>query len=294
MTRPEGYAQACVEKASCGLREVKVAQKLGMIFGNLDDQCEDFETHVGDSMQALEEPMGTVPLEVFHLHKVVMSANWKQWQETNMELYHEWGHIVNRDTGIKAEGYHDRLWKIHRNGHGSLDPYRVKYENYTGWEARNSLELPGLTPGEFRVVDLFPNTSIIIRATSIRIDTTIPLAPGVTLLEQRGVGVKGESAADRAKRRNQHNQLWGPLGRNLTEDVIFVEAVERSNRHGASQFGLFARHEQLHAQDDEIMRAYYRTWGERMGRSASSPKQCTVTTKKPSSSDIRGEQCVES
>ncbi|QHE78665.1 aromatic ring-hydroxylating oxygenase subunit alpha [Hydrogenophaga sp. PBL-H3] len=271
ITRPEGYEEACVKKDACGLRSVATAVKLGMVFVNLSDEAEDFDTYVGDIMDCLEEPMGTVPLEVFHYHQVVVSANWKQWQETNMELYHEWGHTVNRATSIAAKGYHERKWKIHPNGHGSLEPFRVAYENYSGWEARESLELPGLTPGEFRVVDLFPNTSIIIRATSIRIDTTTPLAPGLTLLEQRGVGVKGESESDRAKRRNQHNQLWGPLGRNLPEDVIFVEAVNNSVRHGASPFGLFARHENLLAQDDEIMRCYYRVWGDRMGRAASNP-----------------------
>jgi methanesulfonate monooxygenase large subunit len=271
ITRPEGYQEANVQKEACGLRSVKTAVKLGMVFINLSDDAEDFDTYVGDIMDCLEEPMGTKPLEVFHYHSVKMTANWKQWQETNMELYHEWGHTVNRTTSIAAKGYHERKWRIHPNGHGSLDPFRVAYENYAGWEARDSLELPGLTPGEFRVVDLFPNTSIIIRATSVRIDTSTPLAPGLMLLEQRGLGVKGESAFDRNRRRNEHNQLWGPLGRNLPEDVIFVEAVEKSIRHGASPFGLFARRENLLAQDDEIMRCYYRAWSDRMGLKASDP-----------------------
>jgi len=112
-----------------------------------------------------------------------------------------------------------------------------------------------------------------VRATTIRIDTSIPIAPGVTLLEQRGLGIKGESAEDRARRQEHHNQFWGPFGRNLAEDVIFVEAVERTNRHGASRYGLIARHENLMSQDDEIMRAYYRTWARYMGRSAADPLQ---------------------
>lgn len=272
MTRPEGYSECGVDKASCGLREVKIAQKFGMIFGNLDDNCEDFDSYVGDVMDALEVPMGTVPLEVFHFHKVVIKANWKQWHETNMEMYHEWGHAVNRKTGIEAPGYHNRFWKIHPNGHGAQDPYVPKYDNYEGWDSRASLEFPGIKPGEFRVVDLFPNTTIIIRGTSIRIDTSTPIEPGLTLLEHRGVGIKGESAEHREQRRNHHNQLWGPFGRNLPEDVFFIESMERSNRHGAAAFGLLARREGLRAQDDEVVRAYYRAWGDRMGRSASAPK----------------------
>lgn len=271
ITRPEGYTEANVTKEACGLRSVAVAQKLGMIFVSLAEKPVDFNEYCGDIMDCLEEPMGTVPLEVFHYHEIRMQANWKQWQETNMELYHEWGHTVNRTTSIAAKGYYDRKWKLNKFGHGSLEPFAVDYEKYDGWEARGELTLPGMGPGEFRVVDLFPNTSIIIRATSIRIDTTTPIAPGITLLEQRGVGVKGESAEDRVQRRNHHNQLWGPFGRNLPEDVIFVESVERNTRHGASPFGLFARHENGCGQDDIIMRAYYQAWAERMGRKPSDP-----------------------
>lgn len=200
-----------------------------------------------------------------------MQANWKQWHETNMELYHEWGHVVNRSTAIMADGYHDRRWIIHPNGHGTLDPMTVSYDNYKGWESRDECLLPGLRPGELRLVDLFPNTTILVRATAIRIDTTIPIAPGVTLLEQRGLGVLGESEHDRALRVRHHNEIWGPLGRNLAEDVVFVEAVSETHRRGASRWGQFARHENLRAQDDEIMRAYYRVWGRHMQREASNP-----------------------
>ncbi|WP_151446118.1 aromatic ring-hydroxylating oxygenase subunit alpha [Lacisediminimonas profundi] len=271
MTREEGYSQCGLTKDDVGLRQVKTAEKLGMIFINLDDAAEDFDSHVGDAMDDLLEPMGTKPLEVFHFHRVRLTANWKQWHETNMELYHEWGHVVNRTTSVAVDGYHNRMWSIHENGHGSLEPLNVQYKNYKGWESRDNLVLPGLQPGEFRVVDVFPNTTVIVRATTIRIDTSIPIAPGITLLEQRGLGIKGESAEDRDERQKHHNQFWGPFGRNLAEDVLFVDAVERTNRNGASQYGIFARHEGLKSQDDEIVRAYYRTWSRYMGRKANDP-----------------------
>lgn len=271
ITREEGYKECNLGKDDCGLRGVRTALKLGMVFINLDDDAEDFDTYVGDAMDDLLEPMGTKPMEVFHIHRVLMKANWKQWHETNMELYHEWGHVVNRTTSVAVPGYHERKWKIHPNGHGSLEPLKVQYGNYKGWDQRDNLTLDGLTPGEFRVVDVFPNTTVIVRATTIRIDTSIPIAPGLTLLEQRGLGVKGESAQDRSHRQHHHNQFWGPFGRNLAEDVLFVEAVEGANRHGAARYGIIARHEELMSQDDEIMRAYYRTWSQYMGRKAFDP-----------------------
>jgi len=272
ITKADGYAECqFVNKDNMGLRAVKCAVKLGMVFVNMDDEAEDFESYVGDAMTQLAEPMGTVPLEVFHLHRVQINGNWKQWHETNMELYHEWGHVVNRTTSILAPKYHERQWDIHPNGHGTLEPFKVEYANYKGWEQRDRLTLPGLTQGEFRVMDLFPNTTVIVRGTVIRIDTTIPVAPGVTILEQRGLAVKGENAEDRRVRQQHHNQFWGPLGRNLSEDVIFVDAVAAANKRGAGRWGLFARHEGLKSQDDEIMRAYYRVWSHWMGRSANDP-----------------------
>jgi len=271
ITREDGYDQCGLGKNDCGLRSVRTAEKLGLIFINLDDDAPAFDSYAGNALDDLIEPMGTRPMEVFHYHRVPMKANWKQWHETNMELYHEWGHVVNRTTSVAAGGYHERKWKIHPNGHGSLDPLKVEYENYKGWDGRQDLLLPGLSQGEFRVVDIFPNTTVIIRGTTVRIDTSIPIAPGITLLEQRGLGIKGESAEDRAVRQEHHNQFWGPFGRNLAEDVIFVEAVERTNRHGASRYGIIARHEDLMSQDDEIVRAYYRVWGKYMGVSAAKP-----------------------
>lgn len=271
ITRPEGYKESGVTLSSCGLRAVRTAEKLGLYFINLDDSATDFLSHVGNVFEHVEECLGTKPLEVFHMHRAIVKANWKQWHETNMELYHEWGHVVNRATSISVEGYHERKWEIYPEAHATMRPFQVKYQNYKGFEAREALELPGLTPGEFRFVDTFPNTTIIIRATNVRIDTSTPIAPGLTMIEQRGLGILGEPEADRRERRKHHNQIWGPLGRNFPEDLIFVEAVFQSCKNRASPFGLIARHEDLCAQDDEIMRAYYRTWSEKMGREASDP-----------------------
>ena len=274
ITAPKGYEECGLTPKDCGLRKVKTAVKLGMVFVNLDDNAEDFEKNVGDIMACLEEPMGTVPLEVFHIHRVVMKCNWKQWHETNMEAYHEWGHVVNRTTGIVADGYNEMLTVVNENGHATVKPPKpleIKYDKYKGWDKREANPLPGLTASEFRVVDLFPNTTIILRATTLRIDTCIPVAPGVTILEQRGLGIKGESPEDRADRVNHHNQYWGPMGRNISEDVLFVEAVEATNRAGTSEYGILARRQGGKGQDDEMMRAYYRVWARMMGRKASDP-----------------------
>lgn len=269
ITRPEGYSEVGICKENRGLREVRTEVVHGLVFVNLDDNCGSLQSYLGNALESFAEILDTVELEVFHYHRVTMRANWKQWHETNMELYHEWGHVVNRTTSVAAGGYHDRSWKLYSNGHGTLEPLAVEYRNYPGWKDRASKMLPGLTEGEFRVLDLFPNTTLIARSTALRIDTSTPLGPDMTLVEYRGLGIKGESAEDRDMRRKHHNQFWGPLGRNLAEDVLFVEKVERANRDGAARHGLIARREGGKSQDDEVVRAFYRTWAGWVGRSTS-------------------------
>jgi methanesulfonate monooxygenase large subunit len=274
--RDQAYEESGVCKAGRGLRAVRTAVKLGMVFVNLDDTAPAFDDYVGDAFEQLAPVMGAEPLEVIQLYRNVVNANWKLLQEVQMELYHENLHFVNRQVAMGAPGYFARKWKIYPNAHGTLEPMQQKYEAIEGWERRTEKTLPGLKPGEFRIVDLFPDTCIIVRTTVMRIDTMVPLGPDRTLLESRGLGIKGESAEDRALRTKHHNQYWGPFGRNYAEDVIAPEAVHRAIREGGTPYGLFARHEDERGQDDVLVRSFYAEWSRRLGIAANDPRARTV------------------
>ena len=270
--REEGFAASGVAKEDAGLREVRTAVRLGMVFVNLDDDAPSFDAYVGDALENVADVMGgPEELEVFHIYRHLTHTNWKQLQEVQMELYHEYLHFVNRQVAMGAAGYHDRKWRIYPNGHATLDPMRQRYENVKGWKERAEKTLPGLGPGEFRIVDLFPDTCIVVRTTVMRIDTMVPLGPARTLLESRGLAIKGEPERDRVMRVRHHNQYWGPFGRNYPEDVLAPEAVMATIKDGAAPWSLFARHEDGRAQDDVLVRAFYREWGRRIGRSANDP-----------------------
>jgi methanesulfonate monooxygenase large subunit len=271
ISREEGYEEAGVCKEKMGLREVRVGQRFGLIFVNLDESAPSFDDYFGESFENLAEVLGTKELEVFHYHKATVKANWKQWHETNMELYHEYLHVVNRQVAMTGEGFFDREWKIYPYGHATLSPMVQKFDRMKGWKARTEKPLPGLGPNEFRIVTFFPDTTIIVRATAMRIDTSTPIAPGVTLVEQRGVGIKGEPLEERTMRVKHHNQFWGPFGRNFPEDAIAVEAVYEAVRSGAAPYALFARHERQCGQDDHPVRMFYEEWSRYMGRPASAP-----------------------
>ena len=271
ITAPEGYPDGSVRKENAGLREVRTACRHGLVFINLDDDAPPFGEFVGDAFEGVADVLGDEELEVFHYHKALVKGNWKLWHETNMELYHEYLHYVNRRVAMGGEGYFDRLWRVYPGGHGTLNPMKQAYERVPGWEQRTDKPLPGLGPGEFRILLLFPDTTFLIRTTTLRIDTSTPVGPGLTLVEQRGLGVRGESDEDREMRRRHHNQYWGPFGRNFPEDAVAVEALDSAIRGGAGTWGLFARHENGRALDDVMVRAYYAEWARYMGRPAHQP-----------------------
>jgi len=271
MPRPEGFAESGICPANSGLREVRAALRLGMVFVNLDDDAPSFEDYVGDALENVEDVMGGPELEVFTVNRSTINANWKQLQEVQMELYHEYLHFINRQVAMSGGGYLERKWRIYPNAHATLDPMAQNYDKVAGWAQRNDKLLPGLGAGEFRLVDLFPDTTIAVRTTVLRIDTMSPVSPSQTMLECRGLGIKGEPEEDRVMRVKHHNQYWGPFGRNFPEDCIAPEITERANRYGAARYGIFARHEDDKAQDDVYARAFYREWSRRMGCHASDP-----------------------
>jgi hypothetical protein len=121
------------------------------------------------------------------------------------------------------------------------------------------------------VMLLFPDVMINVRSTVMRVDTQIPLDVGRTRIEWRGLGLKSDTADMRSMRVRHHNQVWGPCGRNLPEDIVAVECQWKNMASGASRYNFIAREEDLRPQDDGNLRAFYQEWGRRLGRLPNDP-----------------------
>ena len=270
MPKPEGFACG-PDRKDLGLREVRLASRCGLIFVNLSDDAPSFEDYAGDAFELIEEVLGAEPYEVFHYHRSMVRANWKLWHETNMEAYHEFLHYLNRNVAMGGSGYFDRNWRIYPYGHGALEPMVQKYQRVDGLGDRSLHTLPGLKANEFRVLDFYPDTSILIRATAVRIDTSNPISPNETVIECRGLGLKSDTPEVREMRRRHHNQFWGPFGRNFPEDGLAIEELSDANQSGGLPYPIFARRDDGKALDDGLVRAFYRQWEVQMGRKASDP-----------------------
>lgn len=267
--REEGYAPTGLDKSTLGLREVRAESRSGMVFVSLDDAAPSLDDFLGQSLEIFDEVFGddTVEYEVFHFHRGTVNANWKAWQETIVDLYHEFMHVVLRTTQMTAAPMAERDMRTYPNGHLAIGGLKADYHNYKGYSARDdSKAFPGLTVEDARFTPLFPDTTIITRGTVMRIDTVTPIDAHRTIVESRGLGIKGEPEADRLMRIRHHNDYWGPFGRNVPEDAFAAEACEKAFGRGAARYQIIARDEGGQGQDDMMLRAYYQAWTDMTGR----------------------------
>lgn len=265
--QPDGYNKSGICRGTTGLRQVRVETLFDLVFISLDDNIESLESYLGaDLIDAIQTPFGSAELEVFHFHRTELQANWKLFVETNCEGYHELLHVLNRTTGYALEEYRKRRWNCHEGGHVDLEQAEIGYDRLK-YDNRDSHTLPGMRPNGHVVVDIFPDVMLNCRSTVVRIDSLIPVAPDRTILECRGLGVRGDSEKVRALRVRHHNQVWGPTGSNLAEDLWAVETQMQNMYYDNSRYSIIAREEEG-PMDDSPLRHFYSEWHRLTGYSA--------------------------
>ena len=203
----QGYQDRyCKEDA--GLREVRAEVGFGgFVWVNLDDAGCTLKEYIGPALDMLEPHMQE-PMEVFHFHKAIVDTNYKLWHDTNSEFYHDFVHYFNRITGMMQPGYFDRKYVGYPNGHASVGSMEIKYDAYAGSKKR-AVGWPGLAPGGWILIDIFPGMTYNLRTSVLRIDTVVPLGPNKLMVEFRGLGLKSDTPEQRAERIFDHNTIWG-------------------------------------------------------------------------------------
>ena len=270
---PDGYEDAGVSKEGQSLREVRTELLHGLVFVNLDNDAMPLEEFMAGSLDLAEGPFASEPMELFHFHRVVIDANWKHWMDTDREGYHGFLHVRNMNTSMMSKGYNDRELVNFPNGHTNMSPLEYAFGRWEHSlrESRNE-SLPTMAKNESRVMNVFPDFLINIKATLARSDCVIPLSPTKTIVEYRGYAPKSDTPELRRIRINDHNEHWGPFGSNLPEDALAVVDQMKTISNGSLSYSIYARNERgARGFDDEPVRNYYRAWSQWMGRSASDP-----------------------
>lgn len=268
--QPEGFGGVGLGLEHFGMREFRVAQKLGLIFVTLDDAAPPLDDFLDGVLGVVEDVIGPEPMEVFHYHRVILPTNWKLWAATNVELYHVWLHSLNRSTSLQVPSWLQRKLRLYRNGHVAFDPVKHAYDKRQ--LGSRDVTLPGLGPNEARLAHVFPDLLVNIRSSNMRLDRITPLGTDRVMVEFRGLGIKGEPADIRRRRIRDHNEFWGPFGRNLPEDALASVVQMEALKSGSIPYSLCAREDGITpATTDEPMRHFNREWARLMGYEASAP-----------------------
>lgn len=264
ITQPDGYADAGLGTGDFGLRAYRADEIHGLVFVTLADDAPPLADYIGPALDGVAEVLDTRPLEVFHFHRIEVAANWKLWAATNVELYHVWLHSLNRASSLKSEAWLERALLPFPNGHVAFAPAAHDYRQ-SELDARD-LTLPGLAPNEARIAHIFPDLLVNVRASCLRLDRLVPLGPARVLVECRGLGILGEPAEDRRRRVQDHNQFWGPFGRNVPEDALATTAQMRAMQSGSLRHSVVAREAgSAPAVSDASLRHFHAEWCRRLG-----------------------------
>jgi methanesulfonate monooxygenase large subunit len=179
---------------------------------------------------------------------------------------------------MQQPGYHERQYQSFAGGHVTVSSMEVRYTAYEHKETQlahsRDLSFPGLERNGWKLLDLFPGITFNLRGSALRIDTLTPIDSERALIEFRGLGLKRDSAEERALRVRDHNTIWGPFGRNLPEDLLGVTNQGLGMRRGSEGLHVLHGRKENNLIHDEVgLRCYYQEWSRRLGRSAREPYQ---------------------
>lgn len=276
VAQPKGYETTPFKKEDFPLIPVEIREFHGLVFLRIRPGPMSFEeqyAHVLTDPHVLA--ILTDELEVFHFHQQTLATNWKLYTDNNRDQYHTNLHPFLRAVQASAlrdptklrtrllGGGHVILEDSSEYGPGTTDYGRAGYTESQSIQYENPM--PGVKPGGFLILNLFPDVMINIRSNVMRIDRLIPVAPNSTIAEFRGLGLKGDSPEVRSGRVANHNLLWGLFGRNLPEDTLVTDWQYHRIASRSCRWSLIARDMEGGYTDELTNRVFYAEYQRRLG-----------------------------
>lgn len=201
----EAYDGTGFEKESFPLIGLDCDSVLGLVFVNLSKEHESLREYLGeDLIEVLSRPLANAEFEVCNrTESHDLPINWKVVSENGRDGYHvPFVHPFLRKSSPPGE------FRILSNGHAvqelGADPRGFDPKD---WEMVAQHPFPGLEVGEGYIVNLFPDVMIMCRWNMISIDFTRQSSPNQTTMENRTLGLKGDTPEVR-EIRQMNQRFW--------------------------------------------------------------------------------------
>lgn len=259
----DAYDGTGFDKEKFPLIEIDCDVVLGLVFVNLSQEHESLTSWLGsDLIETLSTPLALADFEVCSRTETQrFDVNWKVVAENGRDGYHvPFVHPFLRKSSPPGP------YRLLDNGHAvqqlGADP---KGFDPKDWAMVAQHPFPGLEVGDGWIANIFPDVMVMLRWNMISIDFTRQSSPTLTRMENRTLGLKGDTADVREVRKmNQRFWFANPI-ENEDTPVFYKQQKGTSSR--LMPFSIIARGaDSLTGTrgDDNRLRQFWVKWRELM------------------------------
>lgn len=259
----EAYEGTGFRKEDFPLVPVACDTVFGLVFVSFADEPEPLADWLGpDILDVLHRPLANGAYEVFLTGSDGLSVNWKIFAENARDGYHvPFVHPFFRKAS-PAGTYH-----LFANGHAvqylGMDPEGIEPDL---WKELKKYPLPGLDVGDGYIVNVFPDLAITVRSNVVSIDYQRIDGPTSLSMENRTLGLVGDTGEIRDARRLSE-EVWFANPVRLEDYPIFDRqqrgVASRKVRHSIIARGADATTGTRG--DDNRLRQFWVEWRKLMG-----------------------------
>lgn len=258
----EAYDGTGFARDEFGLVPLRCESLHGFVFGCLDGSGPSLREYLGPGvLQVMDTPLSRASLEVFHVESAPFTANWKTFAENIRDGYHvpfvhPWLRRASPPQAYALLGNHHAVQQVR------LGREAVTEEE---WQTTTSHPLPGMGDGDGYVLNIFPDTLIVVRSGEVHTMTVTPLSAAASTLEIRVLGVAGDSPEVRRARRACYD-LWS--AKQPPEDTAVLQHQQEGLASRSVRVSLVARGADATEGtrgDDNRLRQFWAGWRAYMG-----------------------------
>jgi phenylpropionate dioxygenase-like ring-hydroxylating dioxygenase large terminal subunit len=268
MSGPESYEGSGFRQEDHPLVELSCDTVHGLVFVHFDESPPALADWLGPEMiEGIGKPLADGDYTVIKRNNWDMPINWKIFAENVRDGYHvPFVHPFFRKASPPGPYF------LYRNGHAlqrlGMDPNGIEPDL---WAKIRLHPLPGVEEGEGYIANIFPDCNITLRSNVISIDTQRTIGIDRVMLENRTLGLRGDSE-DVLEVRRLSQETWFQNPVELEDLPIFL-AQQEGITSPHVRYSVVARGQDSITGtrgDDNRLRHFWTQWRALMGTEANS------------------------